>query len=220
MKLLPAALAALLIATTLFTNCRKKDERRFLGITDTLTLQPSDNPDEMYLSHTETTSGVVVNAEEFSAIAWTVDRDPLTLRSILKFDLSAIPENSRVLSAGLSLYANPHPHNGDLVHANSGPDNAMFISRINGDWSPEDLNWEHMPETNIDGQLAVPHTNDPQLDLPDMDVTTMVSNMLTYGNYGFMIQLQREERYNSRIFCSSKFGDAARHPKLTLIYQY
>jgi hypothetical protein len=57
------------------------------------------------------------------------------------------------------------------------------------------------------------------LDLVDMDVTAMVSRMQTNGNYGFMIQLQNEATYNSRIFCSSKFNVAAKHPKLVIVYE-
>lgn len=55
------------------------------------------------------------------------------------------------------------------------------------------------------------------LDLVDLDVTTMVSRMQTNGNYGFMMQLQSEQTYNSRIFCSSKFNDVKKHPKLVVV---
>jgi hypothetical protein len=34
-----------------------------------------------------------------------------------------------------------------------------------------------------------------------------------------MLQLQNEATYNSRIFCSSKFNDVKKHPKLVIVYE-
>jgi len=43
----------------------------------------------------------------------------------------------------------------------------------------------------------------------------MVSNG---ANYGFKLQLANEVEYTSRIFCSSYYSDATRHPKLVVQY--
>ena len=39
-----------------------------------------------------------------------------------------------------------------------------------------------------------------------------------FGNNGFLFKLQNETCYNSRIFASSKFIDATKHPKLVITY--
>ncbi len=68
-------------------------------------------------------------------------------------------------------------------------------------------------------KVLIPQTNViTTLDLVNMDVTHLVNTMAASGNYGFMIRLQNEVIYNCRIFCSSKYSDATKHPKLVLVY--
>jgi hypothetical protein len=49
-------------------------------------------------------------------------------------------------------------------------------------------------------------------------VTQLVRNMIASGNYGFMIRLQDEVIYNSRIFCSSSYSDSTKRPVLVINY--
>ncbi len=46
----------------------------------------------------------------------------------------------------------------------------------------------------------------------------MVNNMITSGNYGFKIQLQNEAIYNIRVFCSARYADSTRYPKLVVSF--
>lgn len=186
---------------------------------DTLVLQPANNANEGYVFQLPNETGFVSNVGEFSANAWTVNGAFVAMRSYFKFDLSNIPAGANIISAKLSLYSNPDPDNGDLVNANSGPDNSLFIRRVTSSWQPTSLTWYNMPATEMAGQVSVPHTASSFLDLPDMDVTTMVSHMQTDGNFGFTLQLQNEQTYNCRIFCSSRFATAAKHPKLVIVYE-
>jgi hypothetical protein len=57
------------------------------------------------------------------------------------------------------------------------------------------------------------------LDLVNMDVKNLVASMVAGNNYGFMIGLQNETAYNCRIFCASFYSNAAKHPKLVVVYQ-
>lgn len=184
----------------------------------TLTLQPTNNPDERHLfgNATMDQSG---HAVEIDAGTWTTGGIVVYLRALFKFDLSSIPANATILSAKLTLYTNPTPINGDHTNANSGPDNSMFIRRVASNWIPATTTWQNQPPSAALDQVSIPTTNLPFLDLVDVDVKNLVTDMRSSGNYGFVIMLQNENIYNIRVFCSSIYPDATKHPKLVITYQ-
>ncbi len=188
------------------------------SLVDTLILQPSNNPDEMIFAGNATDNYSNTNVTETVAGAWTQNSLLDVIRGVFKFDLSAIPANATIISAKLSLYSNPVPLNGDLIHANSGPTNQFYIQRINSSWNLSST-FQNQPSVDTTNEVLIPQTNLPFLDVTDVDVTGMASQMYTGTNYGFMIRLQNETIYNDRDFCSSKNADATKHPKLVIIYQ-
>jgi hypothetical protein len=184
----------------------------------TLTLSPSNNPGEFDL--------IVWNGSDYSnatsieepLAAWTKNSDPLTSRNLLKFDLSSIPSNATILKADLYLYSDTIPQNGDLVHANSGIDNSVLIQQVASSWDPSTLNWFNQPAGLTANQVIVPSTTQTFLNI-DVNVQAIVASMVsTSANYGFKLSLQNEVEYTSRIFCSSYYSDASRHPKLVVQY--
>jgi K319-like protein len=185
---------------------------------DTLTLQPANNINETILAGNATDNFSNPNATEIAAGTWTQNSILDIIRGAFQFDLSGIPANATILSAKLTLYSNPIPLNGDLVHANSGPSNQMYIQRINSSWNSS-VTFQNQPSVDTTGEILIPQTNLPFLDLTDVDVTNLVTKMYTTTNYGFMIRLQDEVIYNDRDFCSSKNADATKHPKLVVVYQ-
>lgn len=185
----------------------------------TLSLQPSNNPDERHLFGNNNGVDQSNHAPELDAATWTSGGDIVYVRGLLKFDLSSIPANATIVTAKLSLYSNPTPLNGDLVHANSGTDNSMFIRKVTSDWIPSTTNWLNQPSTTTVNQVSIPHTSQQFLDLIDIDVKDLVAAMKNSGNYGFMIMLQNEVTLNIRDFCSSTYPDATKHPKLVITYQ-
>jgi hypothetical protein len=154
---------------------------------------------------------------EIGASTWTFGGSPAYQRGLLRFDLSSLPQNIKIQSAKLTLYSNPRPTNGDLIHANYGINNSILIQRVSANWNSS-TTWQTQPSTEITGQIVIPHTNQSLMDLVDLDVTDLIKRMMTEGNYGFMLKLQNESYYNSRIFCSSKFSDVSKHPKLVVEY--
>ncbi|MBL0130841.1 MAG: DNRLRE domain-containing protein [Chitinophagaceae bacterium] len=159
-------------------------------------------------------------APELVAAAWTTGGILTFYRGAFKFDLSTIPSTATILSARLTLYSNPTPLNGDQINANSGPNNAMYISRITGGWTAATMNWFTQPPVSATDQVSIAHTSQPFLDLTDVDVKNMVAAMVVgNNNYGFMIRLQNETIYNDRDFCGSRYSNAAKHPKLVITYQ-
>jgi len=185
----------------------------------TVTLQPSNNPaDERNIVIIGSQDGSS-HDKDLDAAAWTIAGATTYIRGAFRFDMSSIPANATIVSAKLTLYSIHDPTNGDLVNANSGTNNAMYIRRIISYWDGNTVTWQTQPATTTSDQLSIPHTNQSFLDLVDLDVKTMVDAMRTNGNHGFMISLQNETIYNIRQFCSPFHVDATKHPKLVIVYQ-
>lgn len=70
-----------------------------------------------------------------------------------------------------------------------------------------------------ENQIVIPHTDSAFLDITDIDVTNLVQSMVAANtNYGFLIRLQNEVIYNSRLFCSSYNLNVSKRPKLIVEY--
>jgi len=185
----------------------------------TLTLQPSNNlADEANIAIIGSTNATS-HDKDLDAGAWTFNGVTGYIRGSFKFDLSGIPPGATIISAKLTLYSIHDPTNGDLINANSGTDNSMFIRRITSTWDGNTVTWQTQPTTTTIDQILVPHTNLPFLDLTDLDVKSLIDAMRTNGNYGFMLTLQNEIIYTIRQFCSPTHADASKHPKLVIEYQ-
>jgi len=190
------------------------------SVQQTLTLQPGNNgSNELDFTVIGTADASPKHDKDLDAAAWTDNGAPVIIRGAFKFDLSSIPANATIISAKLSLYSIPDPTNGDLVHANSGTNNAMYIRRITSGWDGDTSFWQTQPTTTTSNQILIAHTDQPFLDLTDIDVKTLINDMRASNNYGFMLTLQNETIYTIRQFCSSFHADATKHPKLVIVYQ-
>jgi hypothetical protein len=189
----------------------------------TLTLQPTNNPNEYGLIIYNGTDESGVAGDELPVIAWTIGGLPVTERYLEEFDLSAIPPTATIVSANLYLSTKPAPlNNGNFQDANYGSNNAMYVQQVTSNWAPNTAttNWSNQPTTTTSNQVMVPTTAQSQLDL-NLDVTAMVNSMVSNSaNYGFMLKLENETYYNSRIFVSSHNTNyTSKHPKLVVIYR-
>lgn len=181
-----------------------------------LTLSPANNPSEMHIwGNNINKESSDPTAPEIGAVSWTHLGEQIGMRGAVKFDLSAIPAGSTIVSAKLSLFSNPTPLNGDLTKANSGPNNAMLIQQITTPWNAATVKWINQPATTTANQVLIPHTDQAFLDLADINVTPLVN---LNANHGFLIRLQSENVFNSRIFCSSKNALVNKRPKLVVEY--
>jgi hypothetical protein len=123
------------------------------------------------------------------------------------------------VSATLYLYSDTIPKNGNLVDANYGADNSMVVQQVATAWSPSTTTWFNQPQGITSSQVVIPTTSLSFLNL-NVDVKNLVSSMVSNNaNYGFKLSLLNEVIYTSRIFCSSYYSDASRHPRLVVIYQ-
>ena len=186
---------------------------------DTLTLSPSNNSNEFELALLGSQDISAGGLVDIPVEAWTEGGIPLTIRELLKFDVSSIPSNAVITSATLSLYSEEPPLNGNLTDANFGVNNSMYLQQVTSAWSTSTANWSNQPTVSTANELSIPTTNSSALDL-NLNVTNMVASMVNNNaNYGFMLKLQNETIYNSRIFCSSYHSDATKHPKLVVTYE-
>jgi len=187
----------------------------------TLNLQPANNPLEIELVNDNGNGFGYSGAPDIPISAWTKGGLPLTVREVLKFDLSSIPANATIQSANLYLYSYPTPTlNGNFIDANFGTANTMLVQQVAANWSPASISWFNQPAVTTANQLVVPATTQSQLDL-NLNVTNIVSSMVSgNANFGFALKLQSEVTYNSRIFVSSyNTTYPAKHPKLVVVYQ-
>lgn len=189
------------------------------SLIQTLELSPDNNIDEVHIiGNNSGFDQTHPGAPEIGAAAWT-NGSTVFMRAVLKFDLSSIPQDAVITSAALTLYSNHTPINGNQVDANYGADNSFLILQNTSSWSSSTVNFSNLPSFTTNRQVLIPSTTESFLDLPNIDVTEMISDMVASNkNYGFLIKLQSESLYTSRIFCSSKYSDASRHPKLIVTY--
>jgi len=187
-----------------------------------LTLIPHHNPTEVHIFGGAKTNLADPNAPELLGGAGTYYGEPVWIRGLVQFDLSEIPEDAAIISAKLTLYSNPTPINGQGPQpvANSGVDNTLLIQRITSPWEATSATWKNQPTATEINQVVVPHTEADFLDLIDLDVTNLVRSMAVVNeNNGFLIRLKNENAYTYRTFCSSKYADDTKHPKLVITYR-
>lgn len=217
MKLTPYVLC-LMIALCLFNLSSCDDCTCSVG-TKTITLKPDASegkdaalgdgePNTNYGSH-----------PEFSALAWTCGGSPCRIRSLLQFDLSDIPEGSKIIDAKLSLYSWNSPSNGS--HSTQSGSNETFLQRITENWSENTVTWNSPPFVTTVNQVVLQASSNAIQHYEDIDVTDIVQDMVDdpANSYGFFFRLSTEQEFRKMIFASSDNPDAGLHPKLEIEYQ-
>ena len=186
---------------------------------DTIIFQPgSEEGKDAYL-RTLTPNTNYGDHHDFAAIGWTFHGPYVCTRSMIEFDLSYIPENTQILSAKLSLYGNPTSCN-HQGHSSLSGSNKSYLQRIITQWEEYTTTWNNPPLTTSANAIILRETNNPLEDYIDIDVTTLVQDMINdpENSYGFMIKLVNEEHYRSMVFSSSDQEDPDNHPKLEIIF--
>jgi hypothetical protein len=187
--------------------------------TNPVLFAPVHNPFELEMIGSSSDNlAVGQNPSELGAETWTINSTQVEVRSLFQFDLSSL-SNTSIAKAQLSLYSDPTPGTGNLSTPNAGTANQFYIQRVNSSWNAASVPfWSSQPTVDTTDEVLIPSTNASTLDLPNIDVTQLVKDMLANGNYGFEIRLQYEQIYNSRIFCSSNYSDTTKIPTLYITY--
>lgn len=186
---------------------------------NTLTLQPnaSVGKDAFISSNVSTGQG---NSTEFDAGTWTISGNPLSIRSLIDFDLSSLPSGAIIQSAVLTLYNNPNSVNGyaNGQHSHVSGSNEAVLQRITSTWT-EDVTWNNQPTTTTQNEVTLTQDTDPYQDYV-LDVTSLVLDCIANpsSSFGFLLKLKTEVPYRLLAFASSDHPDGSLHPKLVITY--
>lgn len=186
----------------------------------TLVLQPDATDGKDALLH-GLNSQVGLNYgsnNQLSANTWTYNGSVGTVRSVLEFDLSAIPSGSTITSAELSLYG-IGDNSGFGGHSTLSGTNECWVQRITSAWDELTVTWNNQPSVTTVNQVGLISSVGVDDDYLDVDVTMLVQDMVNLGNYGVMIRLQTEDHYRRLNFASSDHSNPSMRPKLKVTYE-
>ena len=157
---------------------------------------------------------------DFLAMTWTCQSVLCLGRSLIEFDLSAIPATAHIDTAFLFLYANNNSPNGNLGEPTYGNDNAGVLRRITQSWNENTVTWNNQPATTTQDEVNIPLSASVSQDYI-LNIKNLVQNSIQNPStsFGFMIaEVNETNYYNSLIFGSSDDPIAAIHPKLKVCY--
>jgi hypothetical protein len=82
------------------------------------------------------------------------------------------------------------------------------------------VTWVNQPATTTQNQVTLPASTFSNQDYLNINVTSLVQDMIDnpLSSFGFMLQLQTEQFYRSLVFASSDHNNAFLHPKLNVCY--
>ena len=155
---------------------------------------------------------------DFDAVAWT-QTDPFTVRSLVQFDLSSIPNGTTITSSTLTLYNNPTSTETGGQHSHLSGSNAAWLQRVTSSWDQHTVTWNTQPSTTTVDEASLPEDTNPS-EIYIVDVTALTQDMVdsSSSSFGFMLLLQTEQYYRSLVFASCYNANSALHPKLEICY--
>jgi len=136
-------------------------------------------------------------------------------RALIHFDLSQIPAGAVITSAKLNLHATG-PIGNAVGH--TGNANSSVLQRVTETWTENGATWNNQPATTSSNQVVLPASTSPTQDYLGIDVKQLVSDMLNYGNNGFLLKLVSQTSPNALLFCSFDYQDASKRPSLDVQY--
>ena len=150
----------------------------------------------------------------FSIFSWTNDGLFNISRALIAFDLSAIPPETMIKKATLSLYWIEYMN----LNSQTG-DNAFSIMKISEDWNEHTVTWNNQPDATSLYKISVPKSIAQNQSYTDIDLTDMVQDMILNPslNFGFMLKLEEEFPYKLVVLASSDYSEKSKRPKL-LVY--
>lgn len=159
---------------------------------------------------------------ETGLVAWTSSGLPLTMHSLIWFDLSVFTSQSKanispaqIKNATLHLYT---PENPGFVPQGNRGNNAFQVFRVTSPWDENTVTWAKKPA--YDNSIV---TNVPDITVQysthfAADVTPQVKTMAANNNtnYGLYIKLLNETTYRSVAIASKEHPDVNLRPWLEI----
>lgn len=136
-------------------------------------------------------------------------------RALIFFNLAVVPPGAIILQARLNLYGIGPP---TYTMGHTGTANHTLVQRVTQGWNPNTVTWNNQPTTTTQNQVTLaPHTT-PNQDYVNINVTQLVTDMVTLNNHGFMLRLVNEAFTNGLVFGSLDCGTPAKFPTLNITY--
>lgn len=137
-------------------------------------------------------------------------------RALLHFNLSSIPSNAIITNAKLDLFAygtiGSYP-------GHYGTANNALIERVTGNWTENTVTWNNQPSSTATNQVLLSGTTNPTLDYLNINVTSIVQDIITsQNNNGMILKLVTEVATNLLPFCSKDHPTVSKHPRLQVSY--
>ncbi len=107
-------------------------------------------------------------------------------RALIDFDLTSIPKGSIITSANLNLYAIGQL---GILNGHVGNNNNSVLQRITEDWKEDKVTWNAQPSTTNINQVSLPASNNSLEDYLNIDVTSLVQDLIDNNNYGVLLKL-------------------------------
>ena len=160
------------------------------------------------------------NYEYINIHSWSNQAVMVVHRSLINFELSAIPTGSTIVSAELHLFSDPNSTLYPNGHESLTGSNRCFIHRIVTDWDEYSVTWNNQPAITTLNQVEIPQSNYSTQNY-EIDVTTLVQDMLddTSNSFGFLIRQRHEIPYRRMVFASRDNPDQTLWPKLIINYE-
>ncbi len=160
----------------------------------------------------------------FIAEGWTIGGNPITLRTIFKFNLPNLPVGSILNSAMLHLMYNTtttHVQGNSYYPGSNYFDlNDGTIYRVNQAWDPLTITWNNQPAYSFINAVTVPSSSSQTQGL-DINITNLINDYYNDPNSsGFLFKMNTETPYRCQVYASGNHANPALHPKLVLCYTY
>ncbi len=155
---------------------------------------------------------------DLCSVAWTAGGEYIC-RSFFRFYLTGISPGTNIDSARLSLFGNPSPLHSP-GHSNYSGSDVSYLKKITSYWNDSTVTWNNQPSSTALNEVTLPQSTSSMQDYLNIDVTTLVRDMINNpaANFGLVLQLANESPYRSMNFGSSDCTDSTKRPKLVIYF--
>lgn len=159
------------------------------------------------------------NKPDLNAVAWTNNGNKSNIRSLIQFDLSAIPVGAVITDAKLSLYYNSDNQEGSHF-STFFYKNTTVINRVTSNWDESTVTWNNQPSVTTQNQVTLAASTSSTQSYPNINVTALVRDMVSNPSqsFGFRLKMKAEDQFRKLLFASSDHPNAALRPKLVITY--
>ncbi len=146
-------------------------------------------------------------------------------RSLLEFDLSAIPSEAIIESAELALYyapstqiINTRPTDPPSESVSIGVQ--FWVERITNSWDTPSVSWNNQPVTTDINRAGFSASDASFKDYEQINVTDLIGDMLAdpTNSHGFLLKLEAAQSSEAVYFWSSEYLEISKRPKLSVTF--